>query len=152
VDRLPAPTAVFKLRFFFRRTMSSSLSAAIQGEREKRQALLSLVRGDSAPAPDSGSLHTNGDGTFDPATGSQRQRQMGWLSERHNSWTVWQSWRSPRRWRLGRHGKAKIGVFRPDTGQWFLDMNGNGKLDDCTVDACLGPFGQEGDLPVVGKW
>jgi hypothetical protein len=49
-------------------------------------------------------------------------------------------------------GKAKIGVFRPNSGQWFLDINGNGKLDDCTVDACLGPFGHEGDLPVVGKW
>ncbi len=49
-------------------------------------------------------------------------------------------------------GKVRIGAFRPSTGQWFLDMNGNGKLDSCTVDACLGPFGQPGDLPVVGKW
>jgi hypothetical protein len=49
-------------------------------------------------------------------------------------------------------GNVRIGVFRPSTGQWFLDMNGNGKLDDCTADACLGPFGQPGDLPVVGKW
>ena len=49
-------------------------------------------------------------------------------------------------------GKAKIGVFRPDTGQWFFDLNGNGKLDNCTVDTCLGPFGQPGDLPAVGKW
>jgi hypothetical protein len=49
-------------------------------------------------------------------------------------------------------GNIRIGVFRPSTGMWYLDMNGNGKLDDCTVDACLGPFGQPGDLPVVGKW
>ena len=49
-------------------------------------------------------------------------------------------------------GKIKIGVFRPSTGMWYLDMDGNGKLDSCTVDACLGPFGQPGDLPVVGKW
>jgi hypothetical protein len=49
-------------------------------------------------------------------------------------------------------GKVRIGVFRPSTGQWLLDMNGNGKLDGCKVDACLGPFGQPGDLPVVGKW
>ena len=50
-------------------------------------------------------------------------------------------------------GKVRIGVFRPSTGMWYLDMDGNGKLDNsCTVDACLGPFGHAGDLPVVGKW
>jgi hypothetical protein len=49
-------------------------------------------------------------------------------------------------------GKARIGVFRPTTGMWYLDMNGNGKLDHCSVDACRGPFGQLGDLPAVGKW
>ena len=49
-------------------------------------------------------------------------------------------------------GTAKIGVFRAATGEWFLDMNGNGKFDGCAVDACPGPFGQPGDLPVVGKW
>lgn len=49
-------------------------------------------------------------------------------------------------------GKDKIGVYRPSTGEWFLDLNGNGKLDNCAIDACLGPFGQQGDLPVVGKW
>ncbi len=49
-------------------------------------------------------------------------------------------------------GKLRIGVYRPSTGQWFLDINGNGKFDSCTTDACLGPFGQPGDLPVVGRW
>jgi hypothetical protein len=56
-------------------------------------------------------------------------------------------------------GKVRIGVFRPSTKIWYLDLNGNGKLDtngdgvvDCTVDACIGPFGQPGDIPVVGKW
>jgi hypothetical protein len=49
-------------------------------------------------------------------------------------------------------GKIRIGVFRPSTGMWYLDMNGNGKLDGCKTDACVGPFGQTGDLPVVGKW
>jgi hypothetical protein len=47
---------------------------------------------------------------------------------------------------------VKIGVFRPSTGKWYLDLNGNGLLDGCTVDACLGPFGQQDDLPVVGHW
>jgi hypothetical protein len=49
-------------------------------------------------------------------------------------------------------GKIRIGVYRPSTGKWYLDLNGNGKLDSCTVDLCLGPFGQAGDMPVAGKW
>jgi hypothetical protein len=49
-------------------------------------------------------------------------------------------------------GKVRIGVFRPSTGEWLLDINGNGKFDGCTIDACPGPFGHVGDLPVVGKW
>jgi hypothetical protein len=49
-------------------------------------------------------------------------------------------------------GKAKIGVFRPSTGEWFFDMNGNGNFEGCNVDACITSFGQTGDLPVVGNW
>jgi hypothetical protein len=49
-------------------------------------------------------------------------------------------------------GTAKIGTFDPTTGSWELDLNGNGMFDGCSVDSCLGPFGQQGDLPVVGKW
>jgi hypothetical protein len=49
-------------------------------------------------------------------------------------------------------GNIRIGVFRPSTGMWYLDMNDNGNLDSCSVDACQGPLGQPGDLPVVGKW
>jgi hypothetical protein len=49
-------------------------------------------------------------------------------------------------------GTAKIGVFRASTGEWFLDMNGNGKGDGCNVDKCVSGFGQTGDLPVVGQW
>jgi parallel beta-helix repeat protein len=44
----------------------------------------------------------------------------------------------------------KIGVFR--NGQWFLDLNGNGAWDGCTVDACFASFGQAGDIPVAGDW
>jgi hypothetical protein len=50
------------------------------------------------------------------------------------------------------NGVDKIGVFRPSTGEWFLDLNGDGKWNGCKVDLCLGPFGRPGDLPVVGKW
>jgi hypothetical protein len=49
-------------------------------------------------------------------------------------------------------GKTKIGVFRPDTGEWFLDKNGNGRLDGCEVDICIRAFGQPGDQPLVGTW
>ena len=49
-------------------------------------------------------------------------------------------------------GKSRIGVFRPSTGYWYLDINGNGTWDGCAVDSCLGPFGLKGDLPVVGQW
>jgi hypothetical protein len=49
-------------------------------------------------------------------------------------------------------GVFKIGLFRPSTGEWLLDLNGNGVWDGCQVDGCLGPFGQEGDSPLVGKW
>jgi Divergent InlB B-repeat domain len=49
-------------------------------------------------------------------------------------------------------GKTKIGVFRPSTGQWFLDKNGNGRLDSCGVDICITAFGQPEDKPLVGKW
>jgi len=44
-----------------------------------------------------------------------------------------------------------IGLFRPNTSQWFFD-NGNGIFDDCQVDLCTGPFGKTGDLPVTGDW
>lgn len=48
-------------------------------------------------------------------------------------------------------GKAKVGVFR--AGTWYLDFNGNGAWDGCGVDRCyVGSFGQQGDLPVAGKW
>jgi hypothetical protein len=49
-------------------------------------------------------------------------------------------------------GRARVGVFDPSTGMWTLDLNGNGVFDGCQVDWCLGPFGLQGDLPVVGKW
>ena len=49
-------------------------------------------------------------------------------------------------------GMTQIGVFDPSTGLWELDLNGNGQWDGCQVDRCLGPFGQQGDLPVVGRW
>jgi hypothetical protein len=48
-------------------------------------------------------------------------------------------------------GVAEIGVFRPDTGRWFLDLNGNDRLDDRRTDGHY-RFGTKGDLPVTGAW
>jgi Divergent InlB B-repeat domain len=48
---------------------------------------------------------------------------------------------------------SAIGIFRPSTGEWFLDANGNGIWEGCNIDLCLGPnFGSNGDLPVAGNW
>jgi hypothetical protein len=48
---------------------------------------------------------------------------------------------------------AALGIFRPSTGEWFFDANGNGIWEGCNVDLCLGPSsGADGDLPVVGDW
>ncbi|MDH3443456.1 MAG: hypothetical protein OEN50_05985 [Deltaproteobacteria bacterium] len=49
-------------------------------------------------------------------------------------------------------GNSKIGTFSPSSGQWFLDKNGNGQLDSCSVDSCYNSFSQGGYLPVIGKW
>jgi hypothetical protein len=49
-------------------------------------------------------------------------------------------------------GQSKIGIFRPSTGEWFLDLNGNGVWEGCAVDLCVAEFGAVGDIPVVGKW
>ena len=46
--------------------------------------------------------------------------------------------------------QSRIGVFRPNTGEWFLDDNGNGQWD--TGDIHISSFGKSGDLPVVGNW
>jgi hypothetical protein len=49
-------------------------------------------------------------------------------------------------------GRSHIGVWRPSTGQWFLDYDGNGMWNGCAVDLCVAAFGIVGDIPVVGKW
>jgi hypothetical protein len=52
-------------------------------------------------------------------------------------------------WKKG--GAVRVGVFRPSTGQWLLDLNGNRKWDRTSRDG-LYQFGQSGDLPVTGDW
>jgi len=47
-------------------------------------------------------------------------------------------------------GLAKVGIYRPTTGQWFLDYNGNGAFDANDKTYAFG--GLAGDIPVVGDW
>ena len=47
-------------------------------------------------------------------------------------------------------GTTKIGIYRPSTGQWFLDYNGNGIFDAGDKTYSFG--GIAGDKPVVGDW
>jgi hypothetical protein len=47
---------------------------------------------------------------------------------------------------------AKIAVFRPSASQWFLDSNGNGIFDSCTIDTCVTGYGGNAMLPVVAGW
>lgn len=47
-------------------------------------------------------------------------------------------------------GTTKIGIYRPSTGQWFLDYNGDGVFD--AGDKTYNFGGIAGDLPVVGDW
>ena len=49
-------------------------------------------------------------------------------------------------------GISKIGVFRPSTGEWFLDLNGNGVWDGPADDIYVSGYGQAGDVPVIGRW
>jgi len=49
-------------------------------------------------------------------------------------------------------GTSKIGLYRPSTGTWFLDYNGNGIFDGPTVDRQYQYGGLPGDIPVVGDW
>jgi hypothetical protein len=50
------------------------------------------------------------------------------------------------------NGITGVGTFRPADLRWRLDSNGDGMLNACGTDTCLGPFGLGGDKPVVGDW
>jgi hypothetical protein len=50
-------------------------------------------------------------------------------------------------------GKTNIGIFDPSTGNWYLDMNGDGMWDGTTTDTMY-TFGTglKGAVPISGKW
>src|SRR5688572_7439919 len=49
-------------------------------------------------------------------------------------------------------GITQLGLFRPNTGEWFLNRNGNRSWNNCKKDTCITNFGKAGDLPVIGDW
>lgn len=49
-------------------------------------------------------------------------------------------------------GTSKIGLYRPSTGTWFLDYNGNGVYDGPVTDRQYQYGGISDDIPVVGDW
>jgi hypothetical protein len=49
-------------------------------------------------------------------------------------------------------GTTKIGLFRPSTGTWYLDYNGNGIYDGPMIDRQYQYGGIAGDIPIVGDW
>jgi hypothetical protein len=50
------------------------------------------------------------------------------------------------------NGVTKIGLYRPSTGTWYLDYNGNGVYDGPVIDRQYQYGGIAGDIPVVGDW
>ena len=49
------------------------------------------------------------------------------------------------------NGVDDIGVFRPSTLRWYLDLNGN-RAWNAGIDQITGLFGHADDWPVVGNW
>ena len=47
-------------------------------------------------------------------------------------------------------GRAKVGIYRASTGQWFLDANNDGVYDAGDYTYAFG--GLAGDMPFVGDW
>ena len=48
-------------------------------------------------------------------------------------------------------GDSQLGLFRPSTGEWFLDYNGNKSWNGCSKERCMS-FGAPGDQPATGDW
>lgn len=50
-------------------------------------------------------------------------------------------------------GTDEIGAYRPSTGRFYLDLNGNGSWNNpAGGDRITSPIGQPDDIPVAGDW
>jgi hypothetical protein len=78
----------------------------------------------SDPRPVNGS-YLNGDGQWKNCKFDKCVKSFGTVGDRPvtGNWTA--------------TGIANIRLYRPGTGEWFLDLNGNGKWDGCDIDACI---------------
>jgi hypothetical protein len=83
-------------------------------------------------------LDYNGNGVWD-GCGTDRCLQIGML----NDTPLVGDWNGS--------STAKVGVFRPSDGTFYLDYNGSGTWEGCGTDRCL-QIGLSGDTPLVGKW
>jgi hypothetical protein len=78
---------------------------------------------------------------------------MGWLQGRLCQDQFGQPTDIPITGKWSAVGMDRIGVFRPDTGRWYLDRSGNEKWNGCDWDFCARlKIYQAGDLPVTGDW
>ncbi len=86
-------------------------------------------------------LDTNANGKWDPTAGDVQYGPFGLATDK----PVVGKWEPTLPF-------TRIGVFRPSTGMWYLDRDGDGKWDGPVDDRQFGPFGTATDLPVVGRW
>jgi len=87
-------------------------------------------------------LDANGNDTFDGTGSGQDLDYINFVTPVAGDVPVVGDWSGT--------GLTKVGVYRPSTGQWFLDANGNGIYDAGDLTYTFG--GQSGDKPVVGDW
>jgi len=88
-------------------------------------------------------LDANGNRQFDGAGPGQDYVYVNFIPAQPGDKPVVGDWNGS--------GTTKIGIYRPSTGQWFLDYNGNGVFDT-GIDKVYQFGGVAGDLPVVGDW
>ncbi len=53
-------------------------------------------------------------------------------------------------------GFTEVGVYHPETGAWYFDLDNSGSWSGCLAtggtDLCLTQFGTPTDIPVTGDW
>jgi hypothetical protein len=86
-------------------------------------------------------LDLNANGCWDGVAGGDRTSRFGAAGDR----PVAGDWDGD--------GRSEVGVWRPATGRFLLDVNGNGRWDGSAGgDILTGWFGLPGDRPAIGDW